>query len=41
MEFSSKIEKGICLVVGFEWNQGSLGYGKQCALVFSCAEEGG
>ena len=41
MEYSSKTEKiyGFDVHVGFELNHRSVGYGKQCSLVWSCVEE--
>ena len=41
MEYSSKIEKiyRFDVHVGFERNHGTVGYGRQCLLVWSCVEE--
>ena len=43
MEYSSKTEKiyGFDVPTGFELNYCSVGYGKQCSLVWSCVEERG
>ena len=37
MEYRSKTEK----IFGFAGNYGSVGYGKQCSLQWSCVEERG
>ena len=41
MEHSSKTKKiyGLDVHAGFEGNNKSVGYGKQCSLVWSCVEE--
>ena len=31
----------LMFMLGFERNHGSIGYGKQCLLVWSCVEESG
>ena len=43
MKYSSKIEKiyRLDVLVEFEGNHRSVGYGKQCSLVWSCVEDGG
>ena len=44
IEYSSKIQRDIYIFgVQFrlEWNHGSVGYGKQCLLLWSCIDERG